>query len=86
MIAELWVVNSKVNNQLHFRIMIIISMGYICMDDFSHFSSVYIYYTRNELASLAHSFYTCLKPPHSSDDCTLQVCIYNIYLGSIVVW
>ena len=37
-----------------------------------------IYNTRNELASLAHSFYTCLKPPHSSDDCILQVFIYTL--------
>ena len=39
---------------------------------------IYLVYTRNELASLAHSFYTCLKPPHSSDNCTLQVCIYTL--------
>ena len=35
-----------------------------------------IVYTRNELASLAHSFYTCV--PHSSDNCTLQIYIYSL--------
>ena len=39
-----------------------------------------ISYTRNELASLAHSFYTCLKPPLSSDNCTLQVCIPWVHI------
>ena len=46
---------------------------------------IIIYTTRKELASLAHSFYTCLKhqletSAHASDNCTLQ-----IYLGSKVV-
>ena len=36
--------------------------------------------TRNELALLAHSFYTCLKPPLSSDN---QYFFGFIYLGSI---
>ena len=41
-------------------------------------------FTRNELASLVHSFYTCLKQSYASDsdnNCTLQ-----INLGSEVVY
>ena len=42
-----------------------------------------LYSTRNELASLAHSFYTCLK--HQLIHLTI-VLLKSIYLGFIVVW
>ena len=43
-----------------------------------------IFYTRNELASLAHSFYTCLK--HQLIHLTIIVLLRSIYLGFLVVW
>ena len=61
----------------------------MCMTGWWLFPSIYntgfhhplgkILYTSNELALLTHSFYTCLKPPLSSDNCTLQVYIPWFY-------
>ena len=49
----------------------------------SEASSLLVYiYPRNELASLAHSFYSCLK--HQLSHLTI-VLFRSIYLGSIVV-
>ena len=48
---------------------------------------VYVYTnTRNELASLAHSFYTCLKHQLIHLTIVLLRSIYIYTLGSLVVW